>query len=181
MDETGRAFFEQQVERATERYHSALDRVKAALDAFNLAKKDAETMQLALAVYTRDSRKPYEPPRLSSVTLTEDTSPPRKMNRARMSVSQNRHKVVSGRKGRELDFSMNSKAGILRNVLKTLPDEITIDDMFAAVPFDSPLTITKGDLFRMLPRFVSRGELEKHGRIYRKAQRFEGKGLFSEV
>lgn len=184
MDDAGREFLEQEVDMARGRYVAAFNRIREAQEALMTAKVDAEAMQGALAAYTRTSENPYTPEPLPTLTVL-----PLSDRKARSLPSRPRN-VLTGsaqrppvvRKGKALDISMDSKAGILRNVIRNFAGEMTIDTLFDGLPTDTPLHITKGDLYRMLPRFVVRGELIKDGRVYHRPGSEAGsKTHFAEV
>ncbi|HLA96367.1 MAG TPA: hypothetical protein VK612_11655 [Pyrinomonadaceae bacterium] len=161
--------FERRIVDAMGRYRSALSKVRKAIDAFNLAKSDVDMLTGARAVISRGTNRAYIKPELVSVELVEsvEVEVPVKVRRGK-TTTKKPEKTAEGRKGKALDFSLDTKAGILRNTLYALEEGVDIDAIFDKLPATTKpeLQISKGDLFRMLPRFVGRGEMVKVGRTY---------------
>lgn len=179
MNDTGLEFLKGEVEKARGRYLRAFDLIRKGYEELQAAKDDAIAMQNALAAYTRTSPDPYEPEELPNVSFGPIASV---VPRSTLNIfTKNRPKHSSSvTKGKALDMSMSTKAGILRNVIHGMTDGMTIEEILQAIPKDAPIKVTKGDLYRMLPRFVLREELTKDGRVYRRVQSNE-KSLFAEV
>jgi len=163
MDD-GRKFLEEQIDAAAKKYEdlaSSLLKIRAEME---LAQNDLNVFKTALEAYTRNSSSPYRPTEtiLSEATpFVEEINTEIDENTANNNGNGNSHTAPATRK---VDYlSKSTKAGVIRGILFDSKIELTVEDILAKIPEGLSFTISKTDLYKMLPRMVNKGEVVRIG------------------
>lgn len=137
----------------------------ALIAASNQAKADAEAFERSLEAYTRSPLGSRDGADMAGIpTMFE---PPAANG-----------KPTKQNKGKEWDVTLDTKAGVLRNIFLSTNRDLSIDSMLKYHPKGASVTVDRNDIYRMLPRFTQRGEVERVARgVFRYLKRSEIQSL----
>jgi hypothetical protein len=144
-----RALLEDQVREAEVAYERALRAYNDAQSALYAAFTDLNAYRKALQAATRDADEPYVPPALSYPL----DGPVEKKEEAPKSQAP-----------APAPPRLTKTSLILKAMATANGKGMTVDEVLRAIPADAPIRISRGDLYRALPRLASDDRLWRDGR-----------------
>lgn len=162
MDEH-RRFLEAQVKTSEDGVEQALQTIKTALGAFDSSFDDMLTWRKALEKYTRASEEPFTAPPQSNPL--DALLAGRVVQEVRPDVKPEAKRERPVREERPPMPPKFSKRGAVRDFLQSQERGLDVSEVFRSLPHsDYPESITKADLYRILPGLYARGEATRDAR-----------------
>jgi len=149
---------EEKIEQGLEAIRNSVLEMRRQYRVFQQANKDTNAYQLALEALTRESDSPYKRLRHPSVSFESDNGDI--LSEVTVHDSATSHETIELDIDRNtLSISPNSPTGTVRKILMDVGTPMTIDQIMASLPSRDP-AISRENLYRILSRMVSRGEVE---------------------
>jgi hypothetical protein len=177
--ENERQLIEKWLRDSEVKYRSLLNECRRIFSEAEKAREDFKAHERVLEVHTRDTENPF--------VASEDDGWHFFVSAFFSEDAQNGHKPSIQRKSKPPLEEKPSKTGVIRDIFKKGGDRTwTLDELLEAVPENSPIQLTREDLWRALPRMSSKGELIQSSRgsyrLPRESDEVETeKDLLSEV